>query len=97
MEFTVCELLCLCNEKCLELEGFEDIIDGVADVCPKDVVPTRALSRIDAGGIAIVLEFVSTVLVDITVGLVDCIECISEKVEDLTDEEQKENKGAILA
>ncbi len=49
-----------------------------------------------AGGMAIVLELVSCVLEENTVGLVDWIECISEKVEDLTDDEQTETKGAIL-
>lgn len=54
------------------------------------------LSIILAGGIATVLEFVSTVLPDITVALVDCKECESEKVDDLTDDEHRENNGVIL-
>lgn len=49
-----------------------------------------------AGGIAIVLELVSMVLPERTVALVDWIECESEKVEDLTDEEHIENNGVIL-
>lgn len=57
---------------------------------------TRPLSRMLAGGIAMVLEFVSIVLPESTVALVDCRECASENVEDLTDEEQRENKGVML-
>lgn len=49
-----------------------------------------------AGGIATVLEFVSIVLPETTVALVDWIECESENVEDLTEEEHIENKGVIL-
>ena len=59
-------------------------------------VDCLALSKMLAGGMAIVLELVSCVLEENTVGLVDWIECISEKVEDLTDDEQTETKGAIL-
>lgn len=56
----------------------------------------RALSRILAGGIAIVLEFVSIVRPETTVALVDCKECESEKVDDLTEDEHNENNGVIL-
>ncbi len=55
------------------------------------------LSRILAGGIAMMLELVSTVLTVWTVGLVDCNELISEKIEDLTEDEQIENNGTKLA
>lgn len=66
------------------------LFDGiVADEC-------LVLSIILAGGIAMVLEFVSIVLPERTVALVDCKECASEKVEDFIEEEQSENNGVIL-
>ena len=46
-----------------------------------------------AGGIATVDEFVSVVLPDTTVALVDCKECTSEKVEDLKDDEPIEKRA----
>lgn len=95
MEFTVWELLCLCREKCFELGGLEDAIDAAAEWLIVGVALAR--SNILAGGMATVLEFVSIVRADITVGLVDCIECMSENVHDLTDEEQNDISGAILA
>ena len=49
------------------------------------------------GGMARTLEFVSRVLPENMVGLVDCIEWMSEKVDDFTEEEQKETKGMTLA
>lgn len=95
MELTVWELLCRCREKCLLLGGREEATDAAAEWLTVGVALAR--SRMLAGGIATVLEFVSTVRVDITVGLVDCIECTSENVLDLTDEEQNDMSGAMLA
>lgn len=43
------------------------------------------------------LEFVSRVLPESMVGLVDCIEWMSEKVDDFAEEEQNETKGMTLA
>lgn len=58
----------------------------------------RALSRMLAGGIGAVLELVSKVLEESTVGRVDCKECASEKVEDFTEvSDTRENSGAVLA
>lgn len=50
------------------------------------------LSRMLCGGMARTLEFVSRVLPESMVGLVDCIEWMSEKVDDFAEEEQNETK-----
>ena len=50
-----------------------------------------------AGGIPIVLEFVSKVLFENTVARVDCTECTSENVLDLSDDEHIDTNGTVLA